>query len=93
MTTQAAHAPRIAEYQVHEKDTGSCQVQVALLSDRIEGLTEHLKTHPKDHSTRHGLLKLVGQRNRLLRYLQQADAAHYDALIEKLGIRGVRTSA
>jgi len=93
MTTLAVHAPRIAEFQVHEKDTGSCSVQVALLSDRIGALTEHLKTHPKDHSTRHGLLKLVGQRNRLLRYLQRTDGKRYEELIDKLGIRGVRTSA
>ncbi len=93
MTTTVVHSPRIAEFQVHAEDTGSCEVQVALLTTRIEGLTGHLGTHPKDHSTRHGLLKLVGQRNRLMRYLQQTDVKRYDALIGKLGIRGVRTSA
>jgi small subunit ribosomal protein S15 len=93
MTTTIIHAPRIAEYQIHESDTGSCEVQVALLTSRITALNGHLDTHPKDHSTHHGLLKLVGQRNRLMRYLQQTDLARYDALIEKLGIRGVRTSA
>jgi small subunit ribosomal protein S15 len=93
MTTTTVHAPRIVEFQVHESDTGSCEVQVALLTTRIGALNVHLDTHPKDHSTRHGLLKLVGQRNRLMRYLQQTDLARYDALIDKLGIRGVRTSA
>ena len=91
--TTAGRIARITDYRVHEKDTGSCEVQVALLTDRISELTEHLKTHPKDHSTRHGLRKLVGQRNRLLRYLQQTDGTRYETLIGRLDIRGVRVGA
>jgi small subunit ribosomal protein S15 len=91
MTTTAARTARIAEHRIHAKDSGSCEVQVALLTDRITALTEHLKTHAKDNSTRRGLMKLVGQRNRLLRLLQRTDVKRYDALNEKLGIRGVKT--
>lgn len=91
--TTAARTARIADCRTHESDTGSCQVQVALLSDRISALTEHLKTHAKDNSTRRGLMKLVGQRNRLLRYLQRTDIRGYEALTSKLGIRGVKTGA
>ena len=93
MTTTAARTARIAENRTHAKDTGSCDVQVALLTDRINALTEHLKTHAKDNSTRRGLMKLVGQRNRLLRYLQRTEVKRYDALTEKLGIRGVKVGA
>jgi len=93
MTTTAARTARIAEHRTHPKDTGSCEVQVALLSDRINALTEHLKTHLKDNSTRRGLMKLVGQRNRLLRFLQRTDVKRYDALTDKLGIRGVKSGA
>ena len=93
MTTTAARTARIAEVRVHEKDSGSCEVQVALLSDRISALTEHLKTHAKDNSTRRGLMRMVGQRNRLLRYLQRTDQKRYDALTDRLGIRGVKTGA
>ncbi len=71
----------------HEKDTGSPEVQVALLSERITYLTEHFKTHKKDHHSRRGLLKMVGQRRRLLDYLKSKDLGRYKALIEKLGIR------
>jgi small subunit ribosomal protein S15 len=71
----------------HEKDTGSPEVQVALLSERIAYLTEHFKTHKKDHHSRRGLLKMVGQRRRLLDYLKSKDQARYKALIDKLGIR------
>jgi small subunit ribosomal protein S15 len=71
----------------HEKDTGSPEVQVALLSERIAYLTEHFKTHKKDHHSRRGLLKMVGQRRRLLDYLRSKDLGRYKALIEKLGIR------
>ena len=91
--TTAGRIARTTEYQVHDKDTGSSEVQVALLTDRISELTEHLKTHPKDQSTRHGLRKLVGQRNRLLRYLQETDGTRYERLIDRLGIRGVRVGA
>jgi small subunit ribosomal protein S15 len=77
----------IAEYATHEGDTGSPEVQVALLSKRISDLTEHLKTHKHDHHSRRGLLLLVGQRRRLLQYLQKTDIARYRSLIERLGLR------
>jgi small subunit ribosomal protein S15 len=70
-----------------EADTGSAQVQIALLSQRIEGLTEHLRTHGKDHHSRRGLLKLVGRRRRLLDYLQRRDLEGYRTLIKDLGLR------
>ena len=71
----------------HETDTGSPQVQIALLTKRIEQLTEHLRSHHKDHYSRRGLLKLVGQRRRLLNYLQRTDLEGYRALIKELGLR------
>lgn len=77
----------MAEFATHEGDTGSPEVQVALLTARIKYLTEHFKTHSKDHASRRGLLKLVGQRRRLLSYLQHNDNARYKALIERLGLR------
>lgn len=77
----------IETYKTHETDTGSCEVQVALLTDRIKYLTEHFKVHAKDHHSRRGLLKLVGQRRSLLKYLQKKDIARYRELIAKLGIR------
>jgi len=77
----------IGSYRTHEADTGSPEVQVAILSERINDLTEHVKTHAKDHHSRRGLLKLVGQRRRLLDYLKQKDAERYAELIRKLGIR------
>ena len=77
----------IQKYKRHDKDTGSPEVQVALLSERITYLTEHFKTHKKDHHSRRGLLKLVGQRRRLLDYLRTVDVARYKTLIEQLGIR------
>ncbi|MEK0084932.1 30S ribosomal protein S15 [Benzoatithermus flavus] len=77
----------IKEYATHEGDTGSPEVQVALLSERISGLTEHLKTHQKDFASRRGLLMMVGQRRRLLDYLRRNDQARYQALIERLGLR------
>jgi small subunit ribosomal protein S15 len=77
----------INDYQVHEKDTGSPDVQVALLTERIQQLTEHLKIHIHDHHSRRGLLKLVGRRRRLLSYLSQKDKDRYRALIERLGLR------
>src|SRR5687767_6872988 len=77
----------VAKYRTHETDTGSPEVQVALLSERITMLTEHFKTHKKDHHSRRGLLKLVGQRRRLLDYLKSKDANRYKKLIEGLGIR------
>ena len=77
----------IAERATHEGDTGSPEVQVALLTERIVGLTEHLRRFPKDHHSRRGLLKLVGQRRRLLAYLMRKDNARYRAVISRLGLR------
>ncbi len=77
----------IKEYGKSDKDTGSTEVQVALMSERINHLTEHLKDHKKDHHTRRGLLMLVGKRKRLLEYLQNQDINRYRDLIDKLGIR------
>ena len=77
----------IAEYGTKEGDTGSPEVQVALLTQRIKDLTEHLKTHKHDHHCRRGLLLLVGQRRRLLQYLAKKDIKRYRALIERLGLR------
>ena len=77
----------INEYATHEGDTGSPEVQVALLSKRIADLTEHLKEHKHDHHSRRGMLKMVGQRRGLLAYLKKSDLEGYRALIEKLGIR------
>ena len=77
----------IDEHRRHEGDTGSTEVQVAIFSERIRQLTEHLKEHPKDHHTRRGLLKLVGKRRRLLDYLMRTDIARYRTLVAKLGLR------
>lgn len=77
----------ISGIRTHDSDTGSPEVQVALLSERISYLTEHFKTHPKDHHSRRGLLQLVGQRRRLLDYLKGKDLQRYRGLIDKLGIR------
>jgi small subunit ribosomal protein S15 len=77
----------IDTYRTHDHDTGSPEVQVAILSDRITYLTEHFKVHAKDHHSRRGLLKLVGQRRRLLDYLKSKDSQRYADLIRKLGIR------
>ena len=77
----------IENYRTHNTDTGSPEVQVAILSDRITYLTEHFKVHAKDHHSRRGLLKLVGQRRRLLDYLKSKDAERYADLIRRLGIR------
>lgn len=77
----------LGEYGLHEKDTGSPEAQVAMLSKRISDLTEHLKVHKHDHHTRHGLLALIGRRKRLLKYLQSTDIARYRSLIERLGLR------
>ncbi len=77
----------MAEFKLHESDTGSPEVQVALLTTRIKDITEHLKVHSKDFSTRRGLLKLIGQRRRLLDYLKRKDITRYRELIKTLGIR------
>ena len=77
----------MAEYATREGDTGSPEVQVAMLTRRIKDLTEHLRTHKHDHHSRRGLLILVGQRRRLLQYLQRTDITRYLSLIERLGLR------
>ena len=77
----------IAEYATAEGDTGSPEVQIAMLTRRIKDLTEHLKEHKHDHHSRRGLLLLVGQRRRLLKYIQKTDITRYRALIERLGLR------
>ena len=77
----------VSQFKTHDKDTGSPEVQVALLSERITHLTDHFKTHKKDHHSRRGLLKLVGQRRRLLDYLKTKDGNRYKKLIDGLGIR------
>ncbi len=77
----------IPKFRVHQTDTGSPEVQVALLSRRISDLTEHFKTHQKDHHSRRGLLTLVARRRRLLNYLKKSDPRRYKALIQELGIR------
>lgn len=78
----------ISEYRTHEKDTGSTELQVAMLTSRILRLTDHLRAHKHDESSRRGLLKLVGHRRRLLRYLNGEDVGRYRALLSKLGLRG-----
>ena len=77
----------IKEYAQHEGDTGSPEVQIALLTKRINDLTEHLKTHKKDHHSRRGLLKMVGQRRNLLNYLTKVDIERYRAIVKALGLR------
>ena len=77
----------VGDYQKHEGDTGSPEVQIAILTERITYLTDHFKTHAKDHHSRRGLLKLVGQRRRLLDYLKSREFARYAAVIQRLGIR------
>lgn len=77
----------ISEHQVHETDTGSVDVQIAMLTDRINTLSQHLQKNKKDYSSRRGLMKMIGQRKRLLAYLTQQDPDRYKALIQKLGIR------
>ncbi len=83
----AEKAETVEKHRLHEKDTGSVEVQVALLTERIKELTEHFKTHKKDHHSRRGLLKLVGQRRRLLNYLMNKDIERYRALVKTLELR------
>lgn len=78
----------ISEYQIHDTDTGSAHVQVAMLTERINKLSAHLRENKKDHASRRGLLKMIGQRKRLLAYILKQDQSSYRALIERLGIRG-----
>jgi small subunit ribosomal protein S15 len=77
----------IATFKLHESDTGSPEVQIAILTERISYLTDHFKVHKKDHHSRRGLLKIVGQRRRLLDYVKKKDVERYKTIIEKLGIR------
>ena len=77
----------VSDFKIHDKDTGSPEVQIALLTRRITELTEHLKTHKKDHSSRRGLLKMVGKRNSLLKYLTREDRTRYQQIIGRLGLR------
>ena len=77
----------ISKYQLHENDRGSASVQIALLTERINGLTEHFRTHKKDHHSRRGLLMMVGKRRRLLEYLKRTDLERYRKLIDELGLR------
>lgn len=86
--TQQRKQELLSDYQVHETDTGSTDVQIAMLTERINRLSEHLRANQKDHSSRRGLLKIIGQRKRLLSYMQQQDKPRYQALIGRLGIRG-----
>ena len=81
------NAPTVAKYQTHDTDTGSARVQVALLSDRINYLTEHFRTHKKDHHGRRGLLKMVGNRRRLLNYMKRTDIEGYRKIVQELGLR------
>ncbi len=77
----------ISDYKLHEGDTGSSEVQVALITERMNQLAEHLKAHPHDEHTRRGLLKLIGQRRRLLAYISKSDVKRYRSLIARLGLR------
>ena len=86
--TQQRKQELISEYQVHDTDTGSAEVQIAMLTERINRLSQHLKGNQKDFSSRRGLLKLIGQRKSLLSYVQSEDRQKYQALIARLGIRG-----
>ncbi len=86
--TQQRKQELITGYQVHETDTGSSEVQIAMLTDRITRLSEHLRANQQDHSSRRGLLKIIGQRKRLLAYVQKQNREKYQALIARLGIRG-----
>lgn len=85
--TSESKTELISKYQVHEKDSGSPEVQIALLTVRINNLTEHLKVNKKDHSSRRGLLMMVGKRRQLLNYLTRVDARRYDRIIKELGLR------
>ncbi|GEA27024.1 30S ribosomal protein S15 [Microcystis aeruginosa NIES-4325] len=85
--TQTKKQELIGQYQAHETDTGSSELQVAFLTERINQLTEHLKANPKDHASRRGLLQMIGRRRGLLTYIQKKDQQRYQTLIGRLGIR------
>ncbi|MBG9788055.1 MULTISPECIES: 30S ribosomal protein S15 [Brevibacillus] len=85
--TQERKTQLINEFRTHDNDTGSPEVQIAILTENINNLNEHLRTHKKDHHSRRGLLKMVGQRRNLLGYLRDTDVARYRTLVDKLGLR------
>lgn len=85
--TQQRKQEIVGQFRLHEADTGSPEVQVALLTRRIEQLTEHLRTHRKDHASRRGLLKMVGQRSSLLKYIARTDRQRYQSILARLGLR------
>ena len=87
MLTKEDKGSIVGDYKVHEGDTGSPEVQIALLTRRINDLTEHLRAHPKDHCSRRGLLKMVGNRSALLRYVRDRDLKRYQIIITRLGLR------
>lgn len=87
MLTKEDKAKIVDDFEMHEGDTGSPEVQIALLTRRINDLTEHLKTHPKDHASRRGLLKMVGNRAALLKYVGKKDVKRYQNVISRLGLR------
>ena len=87
MLTKEQKGKIIGDFEVHDGDTGSPEVQIALLTERINELTEHLKTHKKDHASRRGLLKMVGTRSALLKYVNNQDPARYRQIIARLGLR------
>ena len=87
MITKERKQELIAQYKINDTDTGSPEVQIAILTDRINSLTEHLKSNKKDHHSRRGLYKMVGHRTNLLNYLKENDIERYRAIIEKLGLR------
>jgi small subunit ribosomal protein S15 len=87
MLTKEQKGTIVVDYETHQGDTGSPEVQIALLTKRINDLTEHLKTHPKDHSSRRGLLKMVGNRSALLKYVRSRDLKRYQTIISRLGLR------
>lgn len=87
MITKAAKSSAIESYRTHGTDTGSSEVQIALMTERINGLSDHFKTHTKDHHSRRGLLRLVSRRKRLLDYLRRNGPDRYQALIQSLGLR------
>ncbi|MBN2182815.1 MAG: 30S ribosomal protein S15 [Sedimentisphaerales bacterium] len=87
MLTKQEKEKIVGDFEVHEGDTGSPEVQIALLTKRINDLTEHLKIHRKDHSSRRGLLKMVGNRSALLKYVNKKDAKRYKEIISRLGLR------
>ena len=87
MLTKEKKGQIVGDFETHDGDTGSPEVQIAILTKRINDLTEHLKTHKKDHSSRRGLLKMVGTRSALLRYVRDKDVKRYQAIISRLGLR------